>query len=125
MRGQPAVGTDWAAGGTSAAGVAGAGCAWLVQAAQCAAGTAAIRHGHSRAQHSCWAAHRDCRCIPHPPTHAPPPAPPTHRCPLPAAGNFSSPTIVEWADDTVKVAYTVWGQGLKLASIKLATVESH
>ena len=60
-----------------------------------------------------------------PPTHAPPPAPPTHRCPLPAAGNFSSPTIVEWADDTVKVAYTVWGQGLKLASIKLATVESH
>jgi hypothetical protein len=64
--------------------------------------------------------------IPHPTNRALPPAPPpTHRrCPLPAAGNFSSPTIVEWADDTVKVAYTVWGQGLKLASIKLATVES-
>lgn len=39
-------------------------------------------------------------------------------------GNFSSPSIVEWSDDTVKVAYTVWGQGLKLASIKLATVDT-
>lgn len=39
-------------------------------------------------------------------------------------GNFTSPSIVEWSDDTVKVAYTVWGEGIKLATIKLATVES-
>jgi hypothetical protein len=31
---------------------------------------------------------------------------------------------VEWAEDTVKVAYTVWGKGLKLATVKLATVDT-
>jgi len=31
---------------------------------------------------------------------------------------------VEWADDTVKVSYTAWGQGMKLATVKLATVET-
>jgi hypothetical protein len=40
------------------------------------------------------------------------------------AGNFTCPCIAEWADDTVKVAYTVWGQGIKLATVKLATVDS-
>lgn len=39
-------------------------------------------------------------------------------------GNFSYPSIVEWSEDTVKVAYTVWGKGIRLASIKLAVVES-
>lgn len=39
-------------------------------------------------------------------------------------GNFSCPSIVEWADDTVKVSYTVWGEGVKLATIKLATVDA-
>ena len=33
------------------------------------------------------------------------------------------PCIVEWSDDTVKIAYTVWGKGLKLATLKLATVD--
>lgn len=41
-----------------------------------------------------------------------------------ATGNFSCPSIVEWADDTVKVAYTVWGKGVKLATVKLATVDT-
>lgn len=41
-----------------------------------------------------------------------------------AAGNFACPTIVEWTDDTVKIVYTVWGTGLKLATVKLATVDS-
>jgi hypothetical protein len=40
------------------------------------------------------------------------------------AGNFTSPSIVEWADDTIKVVYTVWGTGLRLATVKLATVDS-
>jgi hypothetical protein len=31
---------------------------------------------------------------------------------------------VEWSEDTVKVAYTVWGRGIRLASIKLAVVEA-
>ncbi|KAL4445290.1 hypothetical protein ABPG77_011115 [Micractinium sp. CCAP 211/92] len=39
-------------------------------------------------------------------------------------GNFACPSIVEWLDDTVKIAYTVWGTGLKLATVKLATVDS-
>ncbi|PRW44584.1 BNR Asp-box repeat [Chlorella sorokiniana] len=39
-------------------------------------------------------------------------------------GNFSCPSIVEWTDDTVKIVYTVWGEGIKLATVKLATVES-
>lgn len=34
-----------------------------------------------------------------------------------------SPCIVAWADDTVKIAYTVWGKGLKLTTVKLVTVE--
>ena len=38
--------------------------------------------------------------------------------------NFSCPSVVEWSDDTIKVAYTVWGQGLRLATVKLATVEA-
>ena len=33
------------------------------------------------------------------------------------------PCIVAWSDDTVKIAYTVWGKGLKLATLKLATVD--
>jgi predicted neuraminidase len=37
--------------------------------------------------------------------------------------NYSYPSIVEWSEDTVKIAYTVWGVGLKLATVKLATVE--
>ncbi|KAI3428719.1 hypothetical protein D9Q98_007543 [Chlorella vulgaris] len=41
-----------------------------------------------------------------------------------ATGNFTSPSIVEWADDTIKVVYTVWGTGLRLATVKLATVDS-
>lgn len=36
---------------------------------------------------------------------------------------FTHPSITQWNDDTVKVAYTVWDRGLKLATIKLATVE--
>ena len=32
--------------------------------------------------------------------------------------------MVEWSDDTIKVAYTVWGKGLRLATVKLATVEA-
>lgn len=38
-------------------------------------------------------------------------------------GNFSSPSIAEWSEDTVQVAYSVWGEGLKLATVKLATVD--
>lgn len=41
-----------------------------------------------------------------------------------AEANYSNPCIVEWSEDTVKVAYTVWGEGLKLATVKLATVEA-
>ena len=40
-----------------------------------------------------------------------------------AAGTYLSPTIIEWSEDTVKLAYSVGGQGLKLATVKLATVE--
>ncbi|PSC75556.1 BNR Asp-box repeat [Micractinium conductrix] len=39
-------------------------------------------------------------------------------------GNFACPSIVEWAEDTVKVVYTSWGAGLKLATVKLATVDA-
>ena len=39
-------------------------------------------------------------------------------------GKLTDPCILEWSDDTVKVAYTVWGQGLKLATLRLATVEN-
>lgn len=42
-----------------------------------------------------------------------------------AAGNFACPSIIEWTEDTVKIAYTVWGTGIKLASVKLATVDSN
>lgn len=31
--------------------------------------------------------------------------------------------MVQWSEDTVKICYTVWGEGLRLASVKLATVE--
>jgi hypothetical protein len=41
-----------------------------------------------------------------------------------ADGNFSYPCIVAWSEDTVKIAYTVWGTGLRLATVKLATVEA-
>ena len=34
-----------------------------------------------------------------------------------------SPCIVAWAEDTIKVAYTVWGKGLKLCTLKLITVD--
>lgn len=34
-----------------------------------------------------------------------------------------NPCIVHYNDNTVKVAYTVWGKGLKLATIALATVD--
>lgn len=50
-------------------------------------------------------------------------APPPHQ-PAMHAGNFACPSIVEWSDDTVKVVYTVWGEGVRLATIKLATVDS-
>ena len=60
-------------------------------------------------------------------THRPPPPPPPPPC-LPACSppgaNFSCPSVVEWSDDTIKVAYTVWGKGLRLATVKLATVEA-
>jgi predicted neuraminidase len=36
---------------------------------------------------------------------------------------FCNPSIKEWAEDTVLVVYTVWGKGLKLATLKLATVD--
>ena len=40
------------------------------------------------------------------------------------AEHLSSPAIVRWSDDsTVKVAYAVWGRGLKLATVKLETVD--
>lgn len=45
-------------------------------------------------------------------------------CHPPPAGNFACPSIVEWAEDTVKVVYTSWGAGLKLATVKLATVDA-
>jgi hypothetical protein len=35
-----------------------------------------------------------------------------------------NPCIVGWSEDTVKIAYTVWSKGLKLATLKLATVDS-
>ena len=109
-------------GGSRAAGRAGAG--WLHSAqAQTQPGRAGATARHGTAQ---LAASAPGLLLPHPPTRPPTFLPPLLPPPLlPAAGNFSSPTIVEWADDTVKVAYTVWGQGLKLATVKLATVESH
>jgi hypothetical protein len=36
---------------------------------------------------------------------------------------FCNPCIKEWAEDTVLVVYTVWGKGLKLSTLKLATVD--
>ena len=36
---------------------------------------------------------------------------------------FCNPCIKEWAEDTILVAYTVWGKGLKFATLKLATVD--
>jgi BNR repeat-like domain len=36
---------------------------------------------------------------------------------------FCNPCINEWAEDTVLVVYTVWGKGLKLATLKLATID--
>lgn len=41
-----------------------------------------------------------------------------------AGGNLLNPTLTEWTEDTVKVAYTVWGAGIKVATVKLATVEA-
>jgi hypothetical protein len=40
------------------------------------------------------------------------------------AGKFSCPCIVQWSEDTVLVSYTVWGAGLRLATIRLATAEA-
>jgi len=38
--------------------------------------------------------------------------------------SLTSPAIAQWSDDTVKVAYTVWGRGIKLATIKLPIVDT-
>lgn len=40
-----------------------------------------------------------------------------------APPNLSFPCIVEWSEDTVKVAYVVFNEGIKLATAKLATVD--
>lgn len=63
-------------------------------------------------------------CTHHTPSSALTPAalPPSGpRC---CAGKYSCPSIIQWSDDTVKVSYTVWGEGLRLATIQLATAES-
>lgn len=39
-------------------------------------------------------------------------------------GVISSPSIVAWSEDTVKVAYSVQGSGLRLTTAQLAVVQS-
>eukprot|EP00976_Prorocentrum_cordatum_P109053 1194955-Prorocentrum_minimum.AAC.3 len=34
-------------------------------------------------------------------------------------GNFAYPTVIEWEPGVVKVAYTFWGQGLRIATVTL------
>mmetsp|Transcript_12234 Transcript_12234/g.38752 ORF Transcript_12234/g.38752 Transcript_12234/m.38752 type:complete len:90 (-) Transcript_12234:49-318(-) len=34
-----------------------------------------------------------------------------------AAGHFSYPTVMEWEPGVLKVAYSVWGEGLRLATL--------
>jgi len=40
------------------------------------------------------------------------------------AVNYSYPCITQWTEDTVKVVYTVWGEGLRMATATLATVDT-
>ena len=40
-----------------------------------------------------------------------------------SSGILVNPCIVRWSDDIVMIGYTEWGVGLKLATIKLATME--
>jgi hypothetical protein len=34
-------------------------------------------------------------------------------------GNFAYPTVLEWAPGVLKIAYTFWGQGLRIATVAL------
>ena len=34
-------------------------------------------------------------------------------------GNFAYPTPIQWKEGVVKVAYSVWGQGLRIATVKV------
>jgi hypothetical protein len=40
------------------------------------------------------------------------------------AVNYSYPCITQWTEDTVKVVYTVWGEGLRMATATLATTDT-
>jgi predicted neuraminidase len=38
--------------------------------------------------------------------------------------NYSYPCITQWTEDTVKVVYTVWGEGVRMVTATLATVDT-